>query len=133
MTFERRMIRAEQGTPNPLFDLLLTLEQLLRSVVVHHYKKSCEISTTCRCINPPFKRRDCESNMTLFPESESKVAISRAASSLRNCRKPLLFRIASPISSALRASPCARTIIDCGGGNQNDSVSIKRRIDTCFS
>ena len=62
--------------------------------------------------------------MTLFPDSDSKVAMSRAASNLRNCKNPLLCRMASPISSALRASPCARTIIDWKGwGNQLDSVS----------
>jgi hypothetical protein len=60
----------------------------------------------------PFKRSDCASSMTLFPDAESKVAISRAASNLRNCKNPLLLRMASPISSALRASPCARTIMD---------------------
>lgn len=50
--------------------------------------------------------------MTRFPDVARTFAISRAASRRRSSRKPLFARIASPISSALRASPCARTIID---------------------
>ncbi len=129
MTFERRKIRAQQGAPkstlSSAYFLALSNSFVVSSFTTRKNDKDCKLQITCHYTNSPFKRRDCESNMTLFPESESNVAMSRAASSLRNCRNPLLFRIASPISSALRASPCARTIMDWGGGNQHDSVSIK--------
>lgn len=51
--------------------------------------------------------------MTLLPDVARRLAISRAASKRRSSKKPLFVRIDSPMSSALRASPCARTIIDC--------------------
>lgn len=60
----------------------------------------------------PFRSKPWESSITLFPDVARMLAISRAASSLRNSRKPLFCRIASPINSALLASPCARRIID---------------------
>ncbi len=61
----------------------------------------------------PFNRRPCESSITRLSDAANRFAISRAASSLRSCKKPLFWRTASPMSSALRASPCARTMMDC--------------------
>jgi hypothetical protein len=54
-----------------------------------------------------------ESNMTLLPLLAMTWEISRAVSILFKSKKPGLFLIASPISSALLASPWARTIMDC--------------------
>ena len=61
----------------------------------------------------PLSRSACESSITLLPDVANKFAMSRAASSLRSCRKPWFERTASPMSSALFASPCARTMMDC--------------------
>jgi hypothetical protein len=61
----------------------------------------------------PFNSKLLASRTTLLPLVDSSDAISRAASSFRSCRKPLLDRTASPINSADRASPWARTMIDC--------------------
>lgn len=60
----------------------------------------------------PFKSKLCASSITLFPDVARRFAISRAASSRRSSRKPLFARSDSPISSALLASPSARTMID---------------------
>lgn len=54
-----------------------------------------------------------ESNMTLLPLLAITWEISRAVSILFKSKKPGLFLIASPISSALLASPWARTMMDC--------------------
>ena len=81
----------------------------------------------------PLRRRESESSMTLFPEAANRDAISRAASNLRKDRKPLFVRIASPINSALLASPCARTMIDWKVHNQNTHrITILFKL-TCFS
>lgn len=63
----------------------------------------------------PFSNKPAESSITRFPPCASWFAISRAASRRRSCKKPWLDRTASPISSADRASPWARTIIDYKG------------------
>lgn len=70
--------------------------------------------------------------MTRFPDVARTFAISRAASRRRSSRKPLFARIASPISSALRASPCARTIIDYW---ESVSTELRSRLLqlACFS
>lgn len=62
--------------------------------------------------NRPFNNSVAESSITRFPLCASCAAISLAASRRRNSKKPLLDRTASPMSSADRASPWARTIID---------------------
>ena len=61
----------------------------------------------------PFSNKLSESSIILFPEFAKVLAISRAASNRLSSRKPLFWRIASPTSSALFASPWARTIMDC--------------------
>ena len=132
MVFERRRIRATTGrlpradalSYRSFYFLDLT-NSFVSSPITMKEKISRRFKIAFHCGSLPFKRRDCASSMTLFPDTESKVAISRAASSLRNCKNPLLVRIASPISSALRASPCARTIMDWKrGAHQLDSVSM---------
>lgn len=61
----------------------------------------------------PSSKSELLSSMILLPLCDSTLAMSLAASSLRRARKPLLALTASPMSSAERASPWARTMIDC--------------------
>lgn len=61
----------------------------------------------------PFNSNVLASNTTLLPLELNNVAISLAASSFLRAKKPLFVRMASPISSADRASPWALTMMDC--------------------
>ena len=86
-----------------------------RADPLHHPplgRSSARYSATYTIGFVPFKSKACESSITRLSDAANRVAMSRAASSLRSCRKPLFWRTASPMSSALRASPWARTIID---------------------
>src|SRR5882757_3786380 len=93
----------------------LYFKQLLRVIsrdYVKHTKGLVSNGHITRWGNVPFNNRLCASNITLFPEAARMLAISLAASNRRSSKNPLFVRIASPINSALRASPWARTIID---------------------
>jgi hypothetical protein len=66
--------------------------------------------------------------MMRFPDEAKRLAMSRAASSRRSSRKPLFVRMASPISSALLASPDALMIIDLRGIRSVSEV----RLESCY-
>lgn len=94
-------------------NLLLSLDELLQIISSDYGYYISDKSPRKHEQDLPLRSRLWESSITRLPDVARRVAMSRAASKRRSCKKPLFARMASPINSALWASPFARTIMDC--------------------